>query len=104
MPLLTLKNEIASCLPAKLLYLEIAENCNLGQANFDKVVGNSGEQRRGALLHREKGGVGKGCCDQNVHGRKPEVLSIVASHWLNHDCFSLAGAVARQGENLPSYC
>ena len=32
------------------------------------------------------------------------VGSVVTSHWLTHGGFSLAGSVARQGENPPLSC
>lgn len=34
--------------------------------------------------------------------RTLRVQSVVASHWLSHGGFSLAGSVARRGENFPS--
>lgn len=45
--------------------------------------------------------MGGDCQKQDVHRRKPGVRSVVASNWLSLGGFSLAGSVARQGENLP---
>lgn len=91
-----LKNKLVSCLTNKWVYLDIAENCNLGKASYGKTIGTSGEQKTGTFSYRGKR-EWECCYKQKLHWNKQRPRIGVAFHWLS--CKSPIGwAVAGREE------
>lgn len=70
--MLTLKIKLLVTLPGKKKNSGIGETFNVRQANYEKTIGKSREQKRGVLFHRGKGSVRRAVVNKISIGLKDE--------------------------------
>lgn len=75
-----------------MVYLGTAKNCSSGHAISGEPQANQENKgEKGIFFYGGDGGVRRGCYKQIIHWRKLGIQSVVASHWVSCDRFSLAG-------------